>query len=1525
MTRPAAVDDNRGSALRPNPVTPNPASSTILLLHGVATRPVAVDAGDRAPGIRVEVSSGDPWSLMREMHRREPAVSILLLRADAHLPAGAVARLHAAAADDSDLISPLGPQPELSPVAIGESLVDAEAAAVDQGVALFGSRSQIATAYWSDWCSLWRPTALEWLSRLAGPPSSLLPEHVRAQVVDTLYVGPARADLEGQRLPADLRNAPPATPLEILRRRFTPVSVSGEPILPGLDGKPVVLHIVHGWGGGVDRFVRDLAAADQSHVHLALIARGHPGRRRHGEALELVVPALANLPPLRRFVLDRAIAATALEHAAYRAALASVVGEFGVTSIIVSSLIGHSLDALGTQLPTVVVTHDYYPCWPILHADFGTDPANFAPQRLAAALEHATDLPFDERDPEFWAALRARHVEKLIATQALLVSPSFTARDNLTRIESRLAALPWRVIPHGLAPFKVDPKDTTPPPRRRPVILVPGRINGAKGRDLLDVVLPRLVEFADVHLLGCGKSGEAYFGQRGVDIVLDYAHDDLPSHVARIKPDLALLPSTVAETFSYTLSEMRALGVPTVATELGSYIERIVDGEDGFLAPVEPDRFLSHVRAIVNDRASLSRVRQQLATAPEADTATMARQWVEALAAVESAGPQALHLPLGETLRYAEPIELGARAAKALGQTRALVQAQQVELDRRAQWVFELEQQFAERSAWAQSLESELGTERADRAATYAALERLQVEFDQRALWARELEHEGEQLRATIESVRAESEERGAAVERLTATLGELRDDHQRAIAALNDLEREFAERTRWALSLDEQIRTIHGSWSWWLTKPVRYAGRLARAIGTVLRWRGNRVGSVIGRVRRSLKMRGLAGTLRRAREEFRSPAPVAPPPPVETPGSVAFGPFVVPGSSAPRVSIVIPVYNHFDHTLVCLRSLAEHPGTIAFEVIVVDDCSSDETPERLPAITGIRTLRNAANQGFIGACNAGLAAARGEFVVFLNNDTAVRPGWLEALVSTFASRPDCGLAGAKLVYPDGRLQEAGGIIFSDASGWNYGRFGDPAHPGFNYVREVDYCSGAAIMLRRELLEQFGGFDVRYRPAYYEDTDLAFRVREVGLRCYYQPAAEVVHFEGVTSGTDTGSGVKRYQVVNQSKFLERWNRALPAHPAAGTKPELAREHRVRGRVLIVDACTPEPDKDSGSVRMVNLMRLLVAEGWKVSFLPENRQYLPRYTTDLQQLGVEALYLPWIADVPGWFAENGPHLDAVILSRHYVASAFLPLVEAYAPRARRIFDTVDLHYLREERAASIAGDDPEMRRLAAETKRAELALMRACHVTLVVSPVERSLLEAEIPEARVEVLSNVHEVAGRNHGFHERRDIWFVGGFQHPPNVDAVQWFVREVWPQVRSEVPDARFHVVGSKMPESMRALAGNGVEIHGHVEDLSPFLEGCRVSVAPLRYGAGVKGKVNQAMAHGQPVVATPMAVEGMHLADGDEVLVAETAVAFAASVVRLYRDEHLWERLSHAGMANVANHFSFDAARAALARVLG
>ncbi len=673
-----------------------------------------------------------------------------------------------------------------------------------------------------------------------------------------------------------------------------------------------------------------------------------------------------------------------------------------------------------------------------------------------------------------------------------------------------------------------------------------------------------------------------------------------------------------------------------------------------------------------------------------------------------------------------------------------------------------------------------------------------------------------------------------------------------------------------------------------------------------------------------SLRQRGLRNTMQRVVLEFRKPGTEVAAA-LRIPTSSAFAPFTLACAATPLASILVPVHNHFDHTLICLRALADCVETTSFEVIVVDDASTDETAQRLADIAGVRYHRNTTNLGFIGACNAGAALARGEYLVFLNNDTAVQPGWLDALIGTFDAHPRAGLVGAKLVYPDGRLQEAGGIVFNDGSGWNHGRFDHPAAPAYNYVREADYCSGAAIAVSRALFEQVGGFDAHYAPAYYEDTDLAMKVRAAGQQVLYQPAATVVHFEGITSGTDIGSGIKAYQIANQQKFLARWRDKLAAHPTPDSDTRRVCEHRATRRVLVIDASTPMPDRDSGSLRMVNLMRLLLEKNCAVTFFADNLAHDGRYTRELQQLGVQVWWKPWIRNAPGWFAKHGAAFDIIIASRHFIAGNYLALARRYAAQARFVFDTVDLHYLREQRAAETAADPARMRS-AQQTRERELALIRASDLTLVVSPVERDLLAHEAPGAAVEVLSNVHRTKTGHAGFDGRRDIVFVGGYRHPPNVDAALWMAREIFPLIRAHRNDIVLHLIGGDVTADVQALdALPGVRVHGHVRDLDPYMDGCRIGLAPLRFGAGVKGKVNLSMAHGQPVVATPAAVEGMHLRDGVDVLVGADAQDFAAAVLRLYDDRALWERLARHGIENIEQHFSFDAARVALRRLLG
>ncbi len=671
-----------------------------------------------------------------------------------------------------------------------------------------------------------------------------------------------------------------------------------------------------------------------------------------------------------------------------------------------------------------------------------------------------------------------------------------------------------------------------------------------------------------------------------------------------------------------------------------------------------------------------------------------------------------------------------------------------------------------------------------------------------------------------------------------------------------------------------------------------------------------------------SLRTRGWRVTLDRVRTRLGGATPL-PPGSLYAPERIAFAPFAVATSEAPTASIVIPVFDQFAHTLACLRALAAHPPETPFEVIVVDDGCSDETPAALPQIGGVRYHRRAQNGGFIAACNDGALLARGEYLIFLNNDTIPQPGWLDALLRTFTEHPDAGLVGAQLLYPDGRLQEAGGVVFADGSGWNYGRFESPEDPRFGYLRDCDYVSGAALAIPRALFAQLGGFDTRYAPAYYEDTDLAFAVRAAGKRVLYQPAARVIHAEGGTAGTDINVGMKAYQVRNRDTFAEHRREALAQQLPANTVPTPALLHRMQKQILIIDAQTPRPDHDSGSLRLVNLMRLLIEEGAHVVFLPADRHRVEPYAAQLQHLGVEVWHAPFAARPPAWLREHGARFDAAMISRHYVASEFLPLLRAYAPQAQLIFDTVDLHYLRERRGAELASD-AALVRAAARTRTLELGIIAKSDVTLVVSEVERDLLRQDAPDARVELLSNLHRISGAGDAFGQRRDLVFVGGFRHPPNVDAVRWFVQDTFPLIRARMPHVRFHCIGSHAPAEVEALAElPGVIVHGHVADIDPFMDGGRISIAPLRYGAGVKGKINLSMAHGQPVVATACAVEGMHLRDGEDVLVADDPQAFADAVVRLYEDEPLWNAIARNGLDSVARNFSLEAARETVRKV--
>jgi O-antigen biosynthesis protein len=686
-----------------------------------------------------------------------------------------------------------------------------------------------------------------------------------------------------------------------------------------------------------------------------------------------------------------------------------------------------------------------------------------------------------------------------------------------------------------------------------------------------------------------------------------------------------------------------------------------------------------------------------------------------------------------------------------------------------------------------------------------------------------------------------------------------------------------------------------------------RWEAALAAAHGTIALYERSRSW------RLTAPLRAIISAVRSLRR--RSPPPSAPPRPIVPPLTPraalapAIGALAIPASETPRVSVLIPTFAHPLHLFTCLAAIAGEARAVALEVIVVDDHGPVAARDALGKVTGVRFERNDQNLGYLKSCNRAAALASGEFVLFLNDDAVVAPGALQALLKTFADDPRAGAAGAKLIYPDGRLQEAGAIVWRDGSAWNYGRGDDPARPEYNYRRRVDYCSAACLMVRRTVFRDLGGFDERFVPAYCEDTDLCFRVREAGLRVYYQPAAEATHFEGVSHGRDASSeGAKRYQLPNQAKFRARWSAVLAGHRPAGMLARLERDRDARRRILFIEEGMLTPDEDSGSLRTFRLLQQMRALGSHVTFVPETLEAGTACGRELQQRGIEVLHSPYLASIEEILEERGTEFDMVVLARHAVAARHIESVRRHAPGALLVFDTLDLHH----RRAAVQ----EAARIRAE----ELDCVRRCDATWVVSTEERDLLAAELPGCVVHVQTNIHSLSETVAPFGGREGLVFAGNYRHPPNVDAALWLCREIWPFLRQALPGVPLRVAGTDPPEAVRALGGDGIEVVGHVPDLESLMDRSRVALSPLRFGAGVKGKINHAMSRGLPVVATPLSIEGMHLVPGEDVLIAEGPEAFAEVVARLYRDEALWNALSMGGRANVERHFSPQVAAASL-----
>ncbi len=623
-----------------------------------------------------------------------------------------------------------------------------------------------------------------------------------------------------------------------------------------------------------------------------------------------------------------------------------------------------------------------------------------------------------------------------------------------------------------------------------------------------------------------------------------------------------------------------------------------------------------------------------------------------------------------------------------------------------------------------------------------------------------------------------------------------------------------------------------------------------------------------------------------------------------------------------PKVSIIIPVYNQFEYTYNCLQSILKNSGDIPYEIIIADDCSTDLTKDLSKVAKGIQVIHNKQNLRFLLNCNNAAQYARGEYIVFLNNDTQVQENWLKPLVEILEKNETVGMTGSKLVYSDGWLQEAGGIFWNDASAWNYGNRKNPDDPEFNYVKEVDYISGAAIMIRASLWKEIGGFDERFAPAYYEDSDLAFEVRKHGYKVVYQPLSVVIHFEGVSNGKDITSGQKAYQVTNQKKFYEKWKDVLEReHFPNAENVFLAKDRsRFKKHILVVDHYVPHYDRDAGGKCTYMYLMLLEKMGFKVTFIGDNFFKHEPYTTDLNQHGIEVLYGNYYYNNwQEWLKENLHYFDYVYLQRPHISIKYIDIVKQYG-RAKILYFAHDLHHIREYREYILTGN-PEKLDSSNKWKKIEYELFEKADVGHVVGSYEQEIMQKAFPDKPIRniplyIYDEIQNDINKN--FSKRKDIMYVGGFGHEPNIDAVLWFAKEVFPKVREKYPEMKWHVVGSKVTKEIEALASDNIIIEGFMsdEDLHALYKSCRMAIVPLRVGAGVKGKVVESAYFQIPLITTSIGAEGLDETIGN-MIIEDDAEKMAVKVCDLYEDYDKLKMMSDAGEIFIKKYFTEQTAR--------
>lgn len=637
-----------------------------------------------------------------------------------------------------------------------------------------------------------------------------------------------------------------------------------------------------------------------------------------------------------------------------------------------------------------------------------------------------------------------------------------------------------------------------------------------------------------------------------------------------------------------------------------------------------------------------------------------------------------------------------------------------------------------------------------------------------------------------------------------------------------------------------------------------------------------------------------------------------------------------LPRSEAPDISVVLVLYNQAELTYACLSSIIEalSGSELTVEVIIFDNGSSDRTDALLDRSDGATIIRNEENLHFLRGVNAAASHARGRHLLLLNNDTQVTPGSLERAVELLDGDPSIGAVGGRLVLPDGTLQEAGSIIFSDGTCMGYGRSHAVDESQFMFQRDVDYCSGAFLMTPRSAFERLGRFDVAFAPAYYEETDYCVRLRKEGLRIVFDPQIVTVHFEfGSSSASDDALALQQRNWATFRRLHGAW---LSTQLPSSSDPAnlLAARNALDGRpkILMIEDRVPHRLLGSGYPRSSDLVRELDRRS-HLTFFPmfEHPETWPGIRESVPDT-VEVIKEGSSAYLEAFLRARRGSFDAIVIARPHNMSVLTEIVErdaAILAGAKIIYDAEAIFARRTLLQASVLDREPADSDVDPDLLVArEVALTRHADAIISVSEDERRIY---IDHGAIPVITVGHAIATKptSAAFAERDTVIFLGPAHddNTPNSDSLRWFSDAILPILRDKLGfPLKLRVIGTVDAPSILALEkDDAIELAGRVDDLSSEMNRARLVVVPTRFAAGIPFKVHELASYGVPIVATKLIASQIHWTAGQDLFASDDPKEFAEACRTLYADCETWNRLRANALRRVEHDCSpakFEAA---------